>query len=57
MLVSVILSTYNQPLWLDKVLYGYSLQSYTDFEVVIADDGSKQETFELIARYHKGTDL
>lgn len=57
MLVSVILSTYNQPLWLDKVLYGYSLQSYTDFEVVIADDGSGEETFKLIERYQKETKL
>lgn len=53
MFVSVILSTYNQPLWLDKVLYGYSLQTYSDLEIVIADDGSAAETFEVVERYKK----
>lgn len=57
MFVSIILSTYNQPLWLDKVLYGYSLQSHPDFEVVIADDGSGEETFEVIERYKKQSRL
>ena len=38
--VSVILSTYNQPLWLEKVLWGYGAQRFHDFEVVVADDGS-----------------
>ena len=42
--VSVILSTYNSPDWLEKVLWGYSCQSQGDFEVVIADDGSGDET-------------
>ena len=38
--VSVIISTYNQPEWLKKVLFGYENQSFRDFEIVIADDGS-----------------
>lgn len=46
--ISVILSTYNQPDWLEKVLWGYAAQDFTDFEVVIADDGSTQETADLI---------
>ena len=41
---SVILSTYNSVEWLEKVLWGYSAQTYTDFEIVIADDGSGEET-------------
>lgn len=57
MLISVILSTYNQPAWLDKVLYGYSLQTYNNFEIVIADDGSGKETADLIERYQNETDL
>ena len=50
MYLSVIISTYNQPQWLEKVLYGYLQQTYKDFEVVIADDGSNKETFDLIER-------
>ena len=46
--ISVILSTYNQPDWLQKVLWGYAAQTYTDFEVVIADDGSNSDTADLI---------
>lgn len=42
--VSVILSTYNHPDWLEKALLGYAAQDRHDFEVVIADDGSGAET-------------
>ena len=45
---SVILSTYNQPEWLEKSLLGYSVQSHKNFEIIIADDGSGKETKELI---------
>lgn len=57
MKVSVILSTYNQPKWLEKVIWGYECQSYKDFELVIADDGSGPETIELIKRYKQNTAL
>jgi len=45
---SVIISTYNSPLWLQKVLWSFEVQTFRDFEVVIADDGSGPETKELI---------
>lgn len=45
---SVILSTYNSPKWLEKVLWGFMAQTEKDFEIVIADDGSKEDTKELI---------
>ncbi len=47
---SIIISTYNSPEWLEKVLYGYNNQTYRQFEVVIADDGSRDETRQLIKR-------
>jgi glycosyltransferase involved in cell wall biosynthesis len=50
---SIIISTYNSPDWLAKVLFGYNNQSYRQFEIVIADDGSKQETFDLIETIKK----
>ena len=50
MRISVILSTYNQPEWLEKSLIGYGCQSYSDFEIVIADDGSSDSTREVIDR-------
>ncbi|HEX6587777.1 MAG TPA: glycosyltransferase family 2 protein [Longimicrobiales bacterium] len=48
MRVAVILSTYNWPRALELVLHGYAVQSHRDFEVVIADDGSREETRALI---------
>lgn len=46
----MIISTYNQPQWLEKVLWGYHVQTFQDFELVIADDGSGEETQKLITR-------
>jgi glycosyltransferase involved in cell wall biosynthesis len=46
--VAVILSTYNQPEWLRKTLWGYARQDHDDFEVVLADDGSGQETAAVV---------
>lgn len=51
--ISIIISTYNSEDWLEKVLWSYAKQTVTGFEVVIADDGSKQPTFDLIARMKK----
>ena len=45
---SVIITTYNRPDALAAVLEGFRNQSKTDFEVVIADDGSTQDTADLI---------
>ena len=46
--ISVVLSTYNAEAWLEKVLYGFQYQDFKDFELVIADDGSRKETKDLI---------
>jgi glycosyltransferase involved in cell wall biosynthesis len=51
MKASVILSTYNSPLWLEKVLWGYEYQTNKNFELIIADDGSGEETRKLINRF------
>ena len=55
--ISVVLSTFNQPSWLEKVLWGYSCQSDDNFEVVVADDGSGPETAEVINRMRQETGL
>ena len=48
MRVSVVLSTYNAPDALERVLWGYGCQTHRDFEIAIADDGSTDETRHLI---------
>lgn len=57
MLISVILSTYNQPVWLEKVLWGYFFQTDSSFEIVIADDGSDESTRALIEKMRTETTL
>ncbi len=51
MQLAVVITTYNSPLWLERVLWGYENQSDSDFEVVIADDGSGTETKDCIERF------
>jgi glycosyltransferase involved in cell wall biosynthesis len=57
MQLSVVLSTYNSPAWLEKVLWGYHYQEFRDFEIVIADDGSDERTRALINRMRNETGL
>lgn len=57
MKASIIISTYNSPDWLRKVLWGYSVQTEKDFEIVIADDGSTSETSDLLDQMRSETQL
>jgi glycosyltransferase involved in cell wall biosynthesis len=47
-LISVIVTTYNREDALDAVLRSLARQTDADFEVVVADDGSKAATAELV---------
>jgi glycosyltransferase involved in cell wall biosynthesis len=49
----VVVSTYNQPS-LGLCLKGYLRQTSRDFELVVADDGSKSEVGELVRRVADG---
>ena len=49
--ISIIITTYNQPQWLDLVLHAYSLQRPADFELLVADDGSDAPTRSVVERY------
>lgn len=57
MRVSVIITTYNQPEQLEKVMWGYATQKGPDFELIVADDGSAPATVELIDRVAVETGL
>lgn len=54
---TVIFTTYNSPAWLEKVLWGFHYQTDKDFEVTVADDGSGQETRDLIERFQRESGL
>jgi glycosyltransferase involved in cell wall biosynthesis len=51
--VSVILSIFDQPNAFTYALLGYTRQTFQDFEVVIADDGSDSETRTIVDRFKK----
>lgn len=52
-LISVICTTYNRPHALNAVLSGLDNQTDTNFEIIIADDGSGAETKELIDSFRE----
>ncbi len=55
--LTVILSTYNSPDYLERVLWGYTAQTYRDFEIVIAEDGRAAETGDRIETVRRETGL
>lgn len=55
--VAVVLATYRQPQWLRKSLWGYANQTFTDFELLVADDGSGAETEAVIEEFRRDTPL
>jgi len=57
MFASVIFTTYNHPQWLEKTLWGFSAQTYRDFEIIVADDGSGQETCDLVESLRSQIDI
>ncbi|MEJ2684865.1 MAG: glycosyltransferase family 2 protein [Candidatus Sulfobium sp.] len=53
MRVSVIVTTYNNPSFLKKVLDGFSVQTRMPDEVLVADDGSGDDTRQLVEKFVK----
>lgn len=51
--IAVILTTYNRPDALSAALEGYLAQSDRDFELIVADDGSTDETRKVVLSYQR----
>jgi len=49
--LSVVVTTYNNPRGLELVLAGLVRQTFRDFELLIADDGSGPDTAAIITRF------
>ena len=56
-LISVIVATYNRPDALDAVLRSLAAQTDRNFEVIVADDGSRPETARIAADWAKRTEI
>ena len=53
MTIGIIISTYNNPKWLEKTLWSYQAQQRPADEIIIADDGSRDDTRQLIEQMKK----
>lgn len=49
--VSVVIPAYNSAALLPETFEGVRRQTFTDFETVVVDDGSTDETAEVVRRY------
>jgi glycosyltransferase involved in cell wall biosynthesis len=49
--VSIVLPNYNYARYLDERIESLLNQTYTDFELIIVDDASKDNSLEVIAKY------
>ncbi len=49
--ISIILTTYNRSNYLEEAINGILSQKYPDYEIVIIDDNSNDDTFEVINKY------
>ena len=55
--VSVIMPTFNKADYLDLTLASFAAQSLREFEVVVVDDGSSDDTAACVRRYEKDIKL
>jgi len=52
--VSVVIPTYNNVALLHETLDGVRRQTFKDFEMIVVDDGSTDNTAEVVKRYDPG---
>ena len=50
-LVSVLMGNYNYGRYIDEALDSVLRQTYSNFEVIVCDDGSTDDSREVVARY------
>ena len=52
-LFSIILTTYNSQRFIQSALKNLSSQSFRNFEVILIDDGSSDNTLSIARKYKK----
>lgn len=51
-LVSVIIPAYNGEAYIGKAIASIERQTYTNYEIIVVDDGSSDRTSEIVSKYH-----
>jgi teichuronic acid biosynthesis glycosyltransferase TuaG len=51
--VSILMPCYNSELYLDKAIESVFSQTYSDWELLICDDGSTDSSYEIAQRYSR----
>jgi glycosyltransferase involved in cell wall biosynthesis len=49
--ISIVLCTYNREKYLNDCINSVLQQSFQDFELIVVDDGSQDNTFEIVNSY------
>ena len=49
--ISIIIPTYNRSYCLEESLDSVFSQTFTDYELIVVDDGSTDETQQVLAKY------
>ncbi len=57
MFFSIIIPLYNRPREIDELLFTLTQQAYTDFEVLIIEDGSIEDAREIVDTYKEKLDI
>lgn len=57
MFFSIIIPLYNRPQEIDELLYSLTLQTYTQFEVLVIEDGSANDAREIVEGYQDKLDV
>ena len=52
-MISVLMSAYNEEDWVEEAIDSILKQTYEDFEFIIVNDGSTDDTAEILASYEK----
>ncbi|MBC8034682.1 MAG: glycosyltransferase, partial [Chitinophagaceae bacterium] len=51
MLISILVANYNNSRYLENAISSVYAQTYSNWEIILIDDGSKDEFEEVIKRY------
>lgn len=54
---SIVIPVYNRPREIDELLESLVRQTYTDFEVIIVEDGSSDRCFDVVDTYQDQLDI